>query len=241
MKNYNLVSLSFKTTTNYEQNLSVLSELITKCEENSIIVAPEVCLTGYDYDNFDEVLNFSNKATSKITSISHNKIIVFTLIEKDGDKIFNNIKIFHNGKVVYKRAKARLFKFGDEHKYMQEGEDKDIKIIEVDGIKIATFICFELRFKKLWQKAEGADVIVAPSYWGELRTEHFKSITQTLAIINQCYLIASDSQNDECTKMSGIISPYGVVKRNNQSNILTLPYSKKEIKTMRRYMDVGIK
>ena len=106
MKNYNLVSLSFKTTTNYEQNLSVLSELITKCEENSIIVAPEVCLTGYDYDNFDEVLNFSNKATSKITSISHNKIIVFTLIEKDGDKIFNNIKIFHNGKVVYKRSKA---------------------------------------------------------------------------------------------------------------------------------------
>jgi len=123
---------------------------------------------------------------------------------------------------------------------MSEGSDKEFKIVEVDGLKIAVFICFEMRFKELWQKSEGADVIAAPSYWGVLRSEHFKIITQSLALINQCYVVASDSQNDDCTKMSGIINPQGEAKRNGNNPCLELPYSKKEIELMRRYMDIGI-
>ena len=124
---------------------------------------------------------------------------------------------------------------------MSEGDDEAIKIIEVDGIKIAIFICFELRFKELWQKSEGADVIAVPSYWGVLRTEHFKSLTQALAIMNQCYVVASDSEDEECTKMSGIITPQGEVHRNGNKPCLEVAYSKKEISLMRRYMEVGIK
>ena len=240
MNNYKLCSLLFKTSTNYSDNLQTLLTLINKTDENSLIVAPEVCLTAYDYDNFEAVLEFASTAIEKIKKASQNKIIILTIIEKRDGKIFNFAKVFHNGDVVYERAKARLFRFGDEHKYMSEGSDEAIKIIEVDGIKIAIFICFELRFKELWQKSEGADVIAVPSYWGVLRTEHFKSLTQALAIMNQCYVIASDSQDDECTKMSGIITPQGEVQRNGNKPCLEVPYSKKEITLMRRYMDVGI-
>ena len=206
----------------------------------SLIVAPEVCLTAYDYDNFEAVQEFAHVAIEEIKKASFNKIIILTIIEKRGDEVFNLAKVFHNGEVVYERAKARLFRFGDEHKYMSEGSEDTIKIIKVDGIKIAIFICFELRFKELWNMSEGADVIAVPSYWGVLRTEHFKTITQTLAIINQCYVVASDSADEECTKMSGIITPQGEVQRNGNKPCLELPYSKKEISLMRRYMDVGI-
>jgi len=240
MSEYNLCSLSFKTTSNYNENLKILLTLIEKSDKNSLIVAPEVCLTAYDYNNFEEVLAFADGAIEAIKKTSFNKIVILTIIEKRGGEIFNFAKVFHNGEVVYERAKARLFRFGDEHKYMSEGKDNAIKIIEVDGIKIAIFICFELRFKELWKMSEGADVIAVPSYWGVLRTEHFKSITQTLAIINQCYVVASDSLNEDCTKMSGIITPQGVVERNLDKPSLEVPYSKKEITLMRRYMDVGI-
>ena len=240
VKEQTLCSLLFKTTPNYNDNLQTLLTLINQTQDNTIIVAPEVCLTAYDYDNFDEVLAFAPLAIEKIKKASQNKIIILTIIEKKDGEIFNFAKVFHNGEVVYERAKARLFRFGDEHKYMSEGSDDAIKIIEVDGIKIAIFICFELRFKELWQMSEGADVIAVPSYWGALRTEHFKSLTQSLAIINQCYVIASDSQDDECTKMSGIITPQGEVQRNGNKPCLELEYSKKEISLMRRYMDVGI-
>ncbi|MEN8302479.1 MAG: carbon-nitrogen hydrolase family protein [Campylobacterota bacterium] len=235
-----LCSLLFKTTANYNDNLQTLLTLIKNTQENSIVVAPEVCLTAFDYDNFDEVLEFAPVATDEIKKVSFNKTVILTMIEKKDDEIFNFVKVFHNGEVIYERAKARLFRFGDEHKYMSEGSDETIKTIEVDGVKIAILICFELRFKELWQISEGADVIAVPSYWGALRTEHFKAITQTLAIMNQCYVVTSDSEDEECTKMSGIITPQGEVQRNGNKPCLEVPYSKKEISLMRRYMDVGI-
>ena len=184
---------------------------------------------------------FAERATQEIKKLSLNKIIVITMIEKRDGEIFNFVKVFYNGAVVFERAKARLFRFGDEHKYMSEGSDESFKIVEIEGIKIAILICFELRFKELWKLSEGADIIVIPSYWGILRTEHFKSLTQSLAIINQCYVVASDSMNDDCSKMSGIITPQGIVERNFGKEFLELSYSKKEINLMRRYMDVGIK
>jgi len=178
---YTLCSLLFDTTTeDYNTNLQTLLKLVDECKDKSLIVAPEVCLTSYDYDNFDEVLEFANIANEALKKASKDKIIIMTMIEKRDEKVYNFAKIFHNGEVVYERAKARLFRFGDEHKYM-------------------------------------------------------------VALINQCYVVASDSLNEECTKMSGIITPMGEAQRNENKPCLEMPYSKKEIKTMRKYMDVGIK
>ncbi len=241
MKHYKLCSLLFDTVTpDYDTNLQTLLKLIEQTSDNSLIVAPEVCLTSYDYDNFKEMLDFAPIAIEAIKKASFKKIIILTIAERRDGEVFNFAKVFHNGEVVYERAKARLFRFGDEHKYMKEGNDDAIKIVEVDGIKIAIFICFELRFKELWKKSEGADVIAVPSWWGVLRTEHFKSITQALAIINQCYVVASDSLDAECTKMSGIITPHGEVQRNGNKPCLEVKYDTKEIEVMRRYMNVGI-
>ena len=238
---YTLNSLLFDTdSNNYNNNLQTLLRLVNNIEENSLIVAPEVCLTGFAYDNYEEALDFAEIAIVEIKKASKNKIIILTMLERRGEEVFNFAKIFYNGEVVYERAKARLFRFGDEHKYMSEGNDEDIKIVEVNGIKIALFICFELRFKDLWTKSEGADVIAAPSWWGVLRTEHFKTLTKALAVMNQCYVVASDSLNVDCTKMSGIISPMGDELRNGNSECLEVVYDKKEIEKMRRYMDVGI-
>jgi len=240
LKQYTLCSLLFKTTQDYEQNLQTLLGLINQAEVNTLIVAPEVCLTAYDYDNFEAVLDFAPHAIEAIKQASRNKIIILTILERRDGKVFNFAKVFHNGAVVYERAKAKLFRFGDEHKYMQEGSVEDFKIVEVDGIKIALFICFELRFKELWCKSEGADVIAVPSWWGVLRREHFNIFTQALALTNQCYVVASDSLNEECTAQSGIINPQGEAQRNGNKPCLTQAYNKKEISLMRRYMDVGI-
>lgn len=237
---YFLCSLLFETTDNYEDNLQTLLTLITQTQENSIIVAPEVCLTSFDYEHMDEMLAFAHRATAAIKKASHKKIIILTMLEEKEGQIFNFVKVFYNKEVVFQRAKARLFKFGDEDKYMQEGSDKDFHIVEIAGIKLAVLVCFELRFKEFWQKSEGADVIAIPSWWGKLRSKHFKTLTEALAVMNQCYVIASDSANEECTSLSGVITPQGEVFRNGNKPCLEVEYNKKEITLMRRYMNVGI-
>ncbi len=235
-----MCSLLFKTTSEYEKNLQTLLTLIKQTPDKSVIVASEVCLTGYAYDDFEAMVAFSTYATQEIQKISQDKIIILTMLERKGEGVFNFAKVFHKGKVVYNQAKAKLFKFGDEHKYMKAGDDNGINIIEVAGIKIGILICFELRFKELWQKLEGADIIAVPAWWGKLREENFTTLTQALAVMNQCYLVVSDAQNEECTAQSGIITPFGITHRNGNKPCLEVPYDTKEIKKMRKYMAVGI-
>lgn len=237
---FKLISLLCKTEDSYEYNLQELLKHIKKSPDKSLIVAPEVCLTGFDYANLESTCAFALRATTKIEEISKNKIIILTMLEKRDDKVYNMAKVFYDGRVIYERAKARLFRIGDEHKFMEEGSDEEFKIIEVLGMKIAILICFELRFKELWKKAEGADIIAVPSWWGKPRTEHFQIFTQTLAVMNQCYVVASDSLNEECTQKSSIISPRGEVLFNEDRVSLEVLYKQKEIDVMRRYIDVGI-
>jgi omega-amidase len=237
----NLVTLSLKTSPDYQNNLDVFLQQLDSIEENSLIVAPEVCLTGFDYENLDKAVTDASHFCEEVKKHSHNKIVVLTMLERHGEHVFNMAKVFANGELVHQRPKARLFKLGDEHKYMQEGDDSSIETIEIAGVKIALLICFELRFKELWQKTEGADIIVVPAWWGKARSEHFRSLTQTLAIINQCYVCASDSANDECSVLSGVITPQGIEARNGNNPCLIEEYREKEIAVMRRYLDVGIK
>ena len=237
---HTLCSLLFQTTPDYDANLQTLLSLINDTPNHSIIVAPEVCLTGFDYAHFDAAIAFATKANVALTKASHNKTVILTVIEKVGKEVFNMAKIFHKGIEVYQRPKAKLFPLGEEEKYFSEGKDESVEIVEIDGIKIAVLVCFELRFKALWQQIEGADIVAVPAWWGALRTEHFKSLTTTLAIMNQCYVVASDSANKECSQMSAIISPQGKVTYNAKKALATQTYLPKEVAFMRRYLNVGI-
>jgi len=240
MTSKQLISLCFASSSDYEDNLTKLISLVQSAPKGAIIVAPEVCLTDYDYENFEKAIAFSTPAIEKLLLHVKEKTLIFTLIEKETNGIYNNAKVLHNGKLIHTQAKAKLFKFGDEHHYFQAGKEENIQIFEVDGLKIGLLICFELRFKELWRQLEGADIIAIPSRWGKLRSQNFISLTNALAIINQCYVIASDASNDDFTAQSAVISPFGLEERDGNSELLSLKFELSEIKKMRRYMDVGI-
>lgn len=234
-----LVSLSFVTTKEYQENLKTLQRVINRTQENSLVVAHELCLTGFDYEHIEAAATLAPQANEALRQTSKNRIIIYSIIEKREGHFYNVAKVFCNEELIYERAKARLFALGDEEKYFEEGSESDIITLEVAGVKLALLICFELRFKRLWQKVQGADIVAVLAWWGAPRTEHFSTLTQALAIINQCYVVASDAKNSDCSKISTIITPQG--KRvQSYEDLTTLEYSKKEIEVMRRYIDVGI-
>ena len=235
-----LCSLLFATTKEYEHNLQTLLELIKQCPKNSLVVAGEVCLTGYDYENFDAMLDFAEVALPRLIEASKNKTVILTLLQREGDGAKNFAYVLHDGRVLRRQAKAKLFKFGDEHRYFDAGSEEDIMIFEVAGVKLGLLICFELRFKKLWMALEGADIIAVPSWWGKLREQNYLTLTNALAVMNECYVVCSDNLNEECNGQSGIITPFGIEERNAKRAILVQEFDKKEIKKMRRYMDIGI-
>lgn len=237
----NLIALQLKTSNNFEKNLKRLVNQINNAPDNSLILAPELYLTGYAYDRMDDAVTISLEAIEVLKELSNKKTIALTLTTKKKKQYFNTLHIFHKGKIIHTQSKAKLFVLNDERVYFSAGDEKDIKIIDLDGLKVATLICFELRYIELWKKIQGADVILIPAMWGLRRKQNFEILTRALAVANQCFVIASDSANADMAKSSAIISPFGDVTKNDEEKLLLCDANFKEIKKMRRYLNIGIK
>ena len=236
-----LCSLAYKSENqSYAQNLSALLHLLDQAPSNAVLVVPELAITNFDYEHFFDAAAYATTITQAFCKVVNEQVVVVTMIEKHQDKVYNIAKVFHKGKVIHQQAKVELFKFGGEHDYFSAGNLDEIVSFKVDGIRFGLLICFEIRFKSLWKRLEGADVLLIPAQWGKLRTQNFVVLTNALAIVNQCYVVASDTRNKETTGMSGIITPFGEEQRNNENVRLNSVYKEKEVRKMRRYLDVGI-
>ena len=236
----NLIALQIKTSPSFEDNLIYLKNLIHSCEENSLILAPELALSGFCYERMEEASDFSIKAIEQLKQLSSNKIIALTFITKENEKFFNTLYVFHKQKIVHTQSKVQLFPLGNELEYFNAGDEKDIKIIEINGIKIATLICFELRFPRLWQKVKGADIILNPAMWGLKRKDHYETISKSLALINQCFVIASNCADENMARGSAIISSFGNVIKDDSKEIIKTVFDSNEIQKTRKYIDIGL-
>jgi omega-amidase len=235
-----LIALQVKTTADFFQNLEHLKELIKQCDDKSIILAPELALTGFCYDRMQEASNFALKAIEEIRELSENKTVALTFITKKEDNFFNTLHLFSDKKIIHTQSKFKLFPLGDELEHFSAGKENDIKIIEINGLKIATLICFELRFPKLWEKVKGADIILNPAMWGLKRKDHYETISKSLALVNQCFVIACNSADDNMAKGSAIISPFGNVTKNDEQEIIKEEIDLEEIKKVRTYINIGL-
>jgi predicted amidohydrolase len=224
----------------YEKNFEKFSSLISSTHEDSLVLAPELCLTNFSFGKFEEAFGFFQDKLEEIKNLSKNRKLAFSAIVKEGDKFYNKALFFNNGELIYSQPKYKLFKFGDEHKYFSEGSFEQINIFEVDGVRYGMLICFEIRFIELWQKLQGVDILLIPALWGKLRKSQLEDITKAMAIINQCFVILSDSSNDDMASSSAIISPFGDRVMDDSLQIITKDIDLAEVKRMRRYMDIGL-
>ena len=236
----NLISLQVKTSEDFQKNLEHLKELILQCEENSIILAPEIALSGFCYDRMQEASDFSIKAIEEIKQLAVNKTIALTFITKKDDKYYNTLHVFQNQESIHTQSKIQLFPLGNELEHFCAGNEEDIKILDINGIKVATLICFELRFPRLWEKIKGADIILNPAMWGLKRKDHYETITKSLALINQCFVVASNSADEKMAKGSAIISPFGNVVKDDEKEIIKEFVDTQEIKKVRKYINIGL-
>ena len=235
-----IVSLCFSTEENFENNLTKLILEIVQSPEDAIIVAPEVVLSGFVYERFEEAAAFTPYALDKLMGFIGDRLLIFTAITKLGEEFHNIAYALSAGEVLHAQSKTKLFPLSGEVEHFSAGEPSKIIPFKFKEITIGILICFELRFKALWQQLEGCDIIAVPAQWGKIRTEHFVTLTNALAVMNQCYVIASDALNEDTSGMSGIINPFGHELRNNAAPSLASTYEQRTVASMRRYLDIGI-
>ncbi len=231
-----VVALQLPSAKRYQENLDTLLNYLHTYQDKDIIIAPEVYLTAYDYEHLTTAAKFSANALKTLKKVVDEQIVVLTLILEDGDEFVNQAVVIHKHKVVYRQNKVKLFKLGDEDLYLRAGKEKKIKPFMINGVKYALVICFELRFKDLWKQMEGADIVLVPARWGLPRKKHLEILSQALAVMNQCYVLLSNSSDADMASSSAIISPQGDVIRDDSKESLEGVVDFREIKKMRRYI-----
>lgn len=141
---------------NKNLDLIVMPEFFSTAVENKINITEPSC--------GGEVINFLSEIAKKYNT----NIICGTVLEKEGEKIYNtSFALDRKGEILGKYRKIHLFRFfgGQEHKSTTSG-DKEI-VIDFDFAKVGLSICFDIKyplhFKKLIKM--GAEIIVSPSAW----------------------------------------------------------------------------
>ncbi len=235
-KDYKIAVLQLKTESDYNKNLDKLIKYIEQNRGSDLIVAPEVLLTGFDYDNFDDVVEFYDVAIERLLEVVGDEIFIFTAIKRDGRDVVNQAIVIHNHKIVYTQNKYKLFR--DEKRYFKAGREEDFLHFSINGVKFGLIICFELRFKELWKRLEGVDIVVAPSMWGRPRKVHLEVLAQALAIMNQSFVVVSNSSNPEMAKGSLIASPWGNLTKNDRLTQIVESIDLKEVTKIRRLISM---
>ncbi len=233
-------AIQMATSDNFDENIAHLLELIAGLPKHSIIVTPEVCLTGFAYDRMDEAAEAGLYALEQVKKISEEKIVTLTTIAKEGDDYVNRTDVVYNGEVLHTQHKVKLFPLGNEHHHFKAGREEEVKIFEIDGIKFGLIVCFELRFVELWLRLRGADIILNPSLWGKPRKQHYEILTRALAITNQCYVVAADSANPDMARSSAIIDPNGKAISDDYAEVIEGVFDPREVKRIRRYIEMDL-
>ena len=141
-----------------------------------------------------------------------------------------------NTSFVFDRHGTRLASYSKTHLFSPAKENKtfapgqDLAIYELDGLKCATIICYDLRFPELCRRLAlaGITVLFLPAEWPTARLMHWRTLTQARAIENQIFVAACNGSGAFANGMelaghSVILDPWGerLAEAGKQPAILT--------------------
>ena len=157
-----------------------------------LLVLPEMCASGFtmNADEFAEPPNGpSSRALSGLAAEHHLWIIAGLSMRRDGRYLNSALAFAPDGSLLATYDKQRLFGYAKETTIYSAGTDPCV--IQIGGLSLGLFICFDLRFPELFQAvAPEVDACVVIANWPSARQRHWEVLTEARAIENQCYVVA---------------------------------------------------
>lgn len=179
---------------NVEQNLSDFSKRLDKCNGCDLIIFPELFTSGCVMKKRGGSDSAREKAriasyypdvldSMKVWSSRKQAVVIGSTVYQENGKFYNRlIAAFPDGKhLCY-----------DKHNCFKKGgysPGSDQLIFNYKGQKIATYICYDLRFPDWSRNTEGYNIAVYVANWPESRRDAWKELLRERAIENKATII----------------------------------------------------
>lgn len=116
---------------------------------------------------------------------------------EDGKSTNQAVVFAPDGSELVRYQKMQPFSLSGEEKPYPPGSSH--RVFEWQGIKIAPFICYDLRFPEIFRPAviEGAELITLIACWPSKRSEHWVRLLQARAIENLAHVVGVNRCGEE--------------------------------------------
>ncbi|MEW5994234.1 MAG: nitrilase-related carbon-nitrogen hydrolase, partial [Candidatus Zixiibacteriota bacterium] len=150
-------------------NIDNVKRLLSQAESANLIVLPELCNCGYNFESRQQARDLSESIDDSVFvqflgDICREKTqyIVAGLNERDGDRLYNTAVVVGPQGYIGKYRKLHLFM--NEKDIFTPG-DVGLPVFEIGECKIGVLICFDWIFPEVWRipALKGADIICHPS------------------------------------------------------------------------------
>ncbi|HEX8275748.1 MAG TPA: nitrilase-related carbon-nitrogen hydrolase [Longimicrobiaceae bacterium] len=162
-----------------------------------LVVLPETCTTGFTMEPAAHAEPRTGPSAAGLAELArrHGVHLLAGVATRDasgggGERFYNSALLFGpDGAPAAEYRKQRLFAFAGEHERYAAGDGPTV--VRVGGVRIAPFICFDLRFPELFRAvAPRVDALVLVANWPAARRAHWDVLVRARAIENQCYVVA---------------------------------------------------
>jgi beta-ureidopropionase len=156
--------------TDVHENLKRMKAILKQAdrEQVDVLVLPELCNSGYVFENLEEATSASEhipngKFSQELLAWSgEDRLVVAGLCEQTSQGLHNSAAIFRQGEHVATYRKIHLFL--NEGNWFQAGEEEP-PVIEFKSAKFGVMICFDWIFPEVSRilTLKGAQLILHPA------------------------------------------------------------------------------
>lgn len=202
-------------------NLEKIAQMVDAAgpQPGTLILLPEMATTGFT-NNLDACRGSYETTLGELSRIGqrHQCGVLAGLARIDDQGLGRNqsILIRADGSVGPVYTKLFPFSMGGEPASYPAGSQG--VTFDWDGLKVAPFICYDLRFPEVFRKAvihHGAEVLIVVASWPIKRVQHWVTLLQARAIENLAYVVGvnrcGSDPNFSYPGRTLVVDPHGVI------------------------------
>ena len=199
----------------HRANIDRFDKKIDTLQPVDLIVLPEMFSTGFTMVPEKNAQTMGGPTVSWLCekAVRKNTDIVGSIVIEEDGQYFNRLVWAKPDESLFTYDKKHLFTFAGDHNHYSSGTEQ--LVVEGKGWRIATFICFDLRFPAWCRNLNTRyDAALFIASWPEKRRSHWQSLLQARAIENQSYVlglnrVGTDGNDIKYSGDSCVIDPLG--------------------------------
>ena len=168
-----------------------------------LVVFPECAVSGYCFDSRDEASPHAEAIPGPATQAmlaaakSHDKFIVFGMLERNGDKLHNSCVLLGPSGIVGVYRKIHLPFLGVD-RFVDAGTEP-LRVYDIGSMRVGLHICYDGSFPECVRVLTllGADLVVLPTNWPPGADTFAELLPNARALENHIYYMAVNRVGEE--------------------------------------------